>query len=300
MLKLPLQPLLLQTDKANRFSLGENVNALALQAILCEVSASPKPGLVDRYNSGAHKDMDFFTFLSSAIALDGYFKLFVELGQKYQHCEISELLEKLRLTGIEAEKSMFVATGGINTHKGMIFSLGVLCGAVGWLYGKKELTAANLYDTTKAMCQNLCTAEYRNLKYKSMLTKGEQIFLKYGITGIRGEAQSGFSTIKEVSYPVFKQLMKKDTFLNDVLVQTLLHLIAHTDDTNIIARHNLSVAQYAKEEAKKALTLGGITTTKGLAYIRQMDVTFIEKNISPGGCADLLAVTHFLYCLENI
>ena len=115
----------------------KKIGALAHLAMLSEVSATPKPGLVDRMTNGAHDDMDFFTFLASATALRTSFDTFAELGRAHAKEPVSALLPHLQAAGIIAERHMFAATHGVNTHKGMIFSLGLLAGTlcgllVGW------------------------------------------------------------------------------------------------------------------------------------------------------------------------
>src|SRR4051812_47765287 len=107
----------------------QTISQKALLSLLYEVSASPKPGLVDRYNQGAHKDMDFFTFMASSAALSNYFNDCVAEGVKYSGQNPQELFFSLRSLGVDAEKSMFEATDNVNTHKGLIFSLGIICAA---------------------------------------------------------------------------------------------------------------------------------------------------------------------------
>ncbi len=277
----------------------DKIAAFAVESMLFEVSATPKPGLVDRNNAGAHHDMDYFTFMSSAAALHESFDEFVWLGWQYQSHTIQELLPALRKSGKIAEQKMFTFTKGINTHKGMIFTLGILCGCAGWLIGKKILNFENLSALTIEMCQGICEKEYAGLEQKFELTKGERMYLQYGCTGVRGEVENGYQTINQFSLPIYTKLRKDGTDVNDSLVQTLLHLIAGTCDTNILSRHDMNTALYVKAYAEKVLRLGGIFTAEGKAAIEEMDQDFIENYISPGGCADLLAVTHFLYSLEQ-
>lgn len=291
------------------------IASAAAEGILYEVSATPKPGLVDRNNSGAHKDMDYFTFLSSAASLHSCFDDMARIGIKYAKHAPKEMLPALQKCGMEAEKKMFLATGGVNTHKGMIFSMGLLSACAGWRWERKyglgikenhrnpENTALKPGEAicllAGKVCEGICERDYGTLSYKKVLTKGEKMYLQYGCTGIRGEAESGYRTVRQVSYPVYERLRKQDISVNDALVHTLLSLIANTEDTNILSRHNKDVAEYAQKEAKKVLDTGGVFTEKGRERVQKLDDDFIERYISPGGCADLLAVTHFLYVLEQ-
>ena len=276
-----------------------NIASFAVEGMLFEVSATPKPGLVDRNNSGAHYDMDYFTFMSSAAALHSAFEEFTMIGWEYRNRPIKEMLPALREAGIREEQSMFTFTNGVNTHKGMIFTLGMLCGCAGWLLGKKSLNFDHLSECVKELCQGICKKEYEHLEQKVSLTKGERMYLKYGCSGARGEVEGGYQTVKSVSLPIYSKLREDHVNVNDALVQTLLYLIADTCDTNILSRHDMETVKYSQEYAKKVLALGGISTAAGRDAIEEMDQDFIAKYISPGGCADLLAVTHFVYSVEH-
>ncbi|MEA4965478.1 MAG: triphosphoribosyl-dephospho-CoA synthase CitG [Oscillospiraceae bacterium] len=277
---------------------ASRIGTRAMEGLLFEVAATPKPGLVDRANSGAHHDMDFFTFLSSAAALSPCFTRFAQLGTAYSAKPLPELLPPLRAYGRTAETKMFAMTGGVNTHKGLIFSLGLLCGCAGWLSGKAPLTADNVCETAGRLCRGLCQTDYGALREKACLTKGERLYLQYGIKGVRGEAESGFLTVRTVSAPQYRALLAGGSAQNEALVQTLLFLLAKTVDTNVIARHGLAASRYVQASAEKALALGGMFTGEGRACIRRMDDDLIGRDLSPGGCADLLAATHFLVSLE--
>ena len=112
---------------------SKTIARLACQALLYEVATTPKPGLVDRANSGSHRDMDFFTFQASAAALWPYFARCAEIGMDTHSLPPEETFSRLRTPGKLAEGDMLRATAGVNTHKGAIFSMGILCGALGRL-----------------------------------------------------------------------------------------------------------------------------------------------------------------------
>lgn len=278
----------------------ENISSLALKAILYEVAATPKPGLVDRNNSGSHKDMDFFTFLKSASVLSPYYYKCSEIGMNFQDKDYRNLLEAIRPSGIDAERDMFAATKGVNTHKGIIFSNGIISAASASLFAQGlDSNLENIIRRTRQMTKGI-SHELDIKKDKKVITYGEELFIKYRVKGIRGEVEQGFQTVVKYSYPIFKDLIGKKKFkINDIMVQTLLKLMAHTEDTNILGRHDMDTLDFVKESASKALTLGGIFTDKGKAFIKYLDKLFIKRNISPGGSADLLAVTLFIYMLEN-
>jgi triphosphoribosyl-dephospho-CoA synthase len=275
------------------------IGATAMESMLFEVASTPKPGLVDRRNCGAHHDMDYFTFMSSAAALHASFAAMAALGIERNSGPVADLLGPLREIGREAERKMFAATGNVNTHKGMIFTMGILCACAGWAGGKLPLQSETLCALAAEMCRGLCNRELGGLAEQETRTKGERMYLQYGCRGVRGEVESGYETIRKVSLPVYRKLRTRGLAINDALIQTLLHLIAKTQDTNIVSRHDPETAAYARQYAQQVLAQGGMLTPEGRVAVDAMDEEFIRRWISPGGCADLLAVTHFLYTIEE-
>jgi triphosphoribosyl-dephospho-CoA synthase len=273
----------------------QSISQKALQALLYEVSASPKPGLVDRLNQGAHKDMDFFTFMASSAALNHYFHHCAIEGINYAGKDPKQLFQVLRSIGIEAEKAMFAATNNVNTHKGLIFSLGIICAAASCCMkeSKNKLVDTDLICTkVSIMTQGLCLRELSCLQKTENLTYGEKLYQNYGLKGIRGEVENGFPTVRNYSLPVLKNLKALNKIsINDIYVQTLFHLMAVNEDTNVVARHDLETLELVHLNAQRVLEAGGMLTQEGVQMINEMDREFIRKNISPGGSADLLAVT---------
>lgn len=283
----------------NEFSIY--ISKIAIKSLLYEVTASPKPGLVDRFNKGAHKDMDIFTFIDSSVSLIDYFYKCTIAGIEFDKEDYKLLLDMIRPIGIEAEKLMFEATNGVNTHKGLIFSLGIICAAVGYLHsenGDDNQTSIDICNLVKLIAKDI-TKELEESKNKENPTYGEKLYLKYGVKGIRGEVESGFETVQQHGMPIIEDLLNKNTHINDVLVHVLLNLMVYSEDSNILGRHNMDTLNFVKDKAEAALKHGGFLTPFGKIYVEEMDKYFIDKNISPGGSADLLAVTIMLYMLEN-
>ena len=278
---------------------NKHIGTLALEAMLVEVSVTPKPGLVDRNNSGAHSDMGFFTFLKSAASLRSCFEEFAEAGHVggTKNFSPDEIFPYIRKIGIESEKIMFASTGGINTHKGEIFSLGVLSASAGYLAGiNQNITPEDVMNTAGMMCKGLCERDFAEAMTKSpdTLTKGERIYLEHGITGIRGEAEAGYPAVRDYALPALRKYLAEGLCLNDALVMTLLHIMSVNDDTNVIARHGLSVCDEVKKRSGDI-----IANHKGIDDVRALDDEFIKRNISPSGSADLLAVTYFMYTIGH-
>ena len=277
----------------------ELIGRLALEAMLLEVSATPKPGLVDRNNSGAHKDMDFFTFMKSAASLAKSFTEFSQEGFTGGANKIppAEVFPAVREIGVEAEKRMFEATGGVNTHKGEIFSLGLLSACAGYLSGSRlEVTADETMTLAAEMCAGICERDFAGVREKSpaMLTKGERVYIEHGITGIRGEAEAGYPSVRAAGLPALREYISRGMNLNDAMSFTLIHIMAHAHDTNIISRHDVATAHEVMTLAR-----GMIESGFGLEDILRLDGEFIAGWISPGGAGDLLAVTYFMYSLQN-
>lgn len=280
---------------------ADYIEQLAYKSLLYEVSASPKPGLVDQLDNGAHQDMDFKMFVKSANAIKKTFYDCALAGANFESSEYPVLLRELRAIGIRGEKEMFAATKGVNTHKGLIFSLGIISAAAGTLYesGRMKINAIDISNRVKEISSKLIRDDFKDIHSKSHLTYGERLYKEYGIKGIRGEVESGFKSVLENSLPYFEERMRKKESLNDALVNCLLILMTSTQDGNVMGRHNDSVLEFVKNQAQKALQYNGISTAVGRKFVNEMNRDFIKKRISPGGSADLLAITIMLYMLES-
>jgi holo-ACP synthase/triphosphoribosyl-dephospho-CoA synthase len=249
---------------------AERVTSLALRALSGELAVTPKPGLVDRNNNGAHRDMHFFTFIDSIAAILPFFRHCAHYGFDHRDAEPGDLLSALRLDGKIAEAAMHDATGGVNAHQGAIFSLGLLSVAYGRLFRHTDAV------TVEALC-DLCAA---------MVTDE-------GAMGAVNEAAAGFPTVRQYGLPVLQQALAAGHSKNDAGVAALLAMLAHADDTNMTRRGGRAAldAIHADLQAFFASTPAvSVTLEKAAALDRE----FISRNISPGGTADLLAVTFFL------
>lgn len=272
------------------------VTQAAMKALLYEVSVTPKPGLVDRNHSGAHTDMNFFTMVDSTAALVEHFSKFTEAGMTWKG-KPSNLLAKIRFLGINAEHDMFLATNGINTHKGLVFSFGILCSAIGYLvsnHHKAEID--DILETGKQIASSSLD-DFKSINKENAKTHGEKLYAFYGITGIRGEAANGFPNAKNALIQL-KKLTAQGFSLNDAGVAILLHLLANVEDTNIIARSNLKTGCEIRQTVSKDIS-NCWEKTSLLQYSRKLDEYFVEHYLSPGGCADILATAFFLYFWES-
>ena len=243
--------------------------------------------------------MDFFTFQKSAAALAPYFTEFVRAGAG-EGRSLYTLLSELRPIGRAAESAMYARTGGVNTHKGAIFSFGVLLGAAGWISAHgKPLMADAVLNAVRIICAGLCHTDYGG-RFDTPQTKGQAAYLTYGLTGVRGEAEAGFPLVWDYALPLYRVRRAEHAPLNDALVDVLLVLMAHNMDTNVLGRHDLAMLQRVQEEADQIAKLGGMRTERGRAALQAFDAQLIDAWVSPGGSADLAAVTHFLYEIESM
>jgi len=273
------------------------ISKAAVKALLYEVNVSPKPGLVDRFNTGAHNDMDIFTFIESALALEGYFYDCCRITMENSSLDFHKLFNLLKKKGIKADKEMFKATRGINTHKGAIFSLGLMSSAATMAHMKDhDFSYMKICNYAGLLSESIVKRDLDENKAKET-THGREIYNRYHISGIRGEAEAGFPTIRDHSYPYLLKLIKDGMSLNDASINVLMKIIMNTEDTNLISRGGLEGLKFAKFSADNTLRAGGMSTEEGIKEIKKMDRAFIKKNLSPGGSADLLAATLMLYFL---
>jgi len=271
----------------------EKAAALVTRALLDEVCTTPKPGLVDRNNNGSHQDMDIFTFTASAAALTAYWNRCVQIGQETAKRVPTETFRVLRLAGQEAERTMFAATGGVNTHKGAIFTLGLICGAIGRLW-KAEAPCRDpktILQECAAMVSTAVKEDFAALEHCTARTSGQRLYWEQGITGVRGEAEKGFPRVSQTALPMLDRALEAGRSWNEAGAIALLYLIAQGTDTNMVARGGLELAQAAAAQCRTLLERDALPSMEDIA---QLDQEFIRDNLSPGGCADLLAAAFLL------
>lgn len=268
-------------------------------SLMDEVGTTPKPGLVDRLDNGAHTDMCYDTFAVSTEAIVPYLGKMALLGYEW-HSSLDQLFPAIRPIGIQAEQAMFQATGGVNTHKGLIFSLGILCAAAGFYYKQHRcFHGESILSLCGLLTEEWLERDFQSIDLQHPKTHGEKLFTVYGCKGIRGEVQGGFESVRRYSLPFIRSFSAACSDFNVICIQTLLTLMSHVDDTNILIRSNPETLSYVKLEASRLLSLGGATSKQGLLELSALNEDFIRRNISPGGCADLLAVTIFIWKLEQ-
>ena len=268
----------------------------AVRALLYEVTTTPKPGLVDRRNSGSHTDMDSFTFMSSAAALYPYFEACAKVGRETMDRPAPETFAALRPLGCEAEGEMLDATGGVNTHKGAVFSIGITCAALGRLNRAEWCDPARVLQEVAAMTKGLTQQDLADVTTENAVTAGQKLYAQYGITGIRGQVEAGLPVVLHHGLPVLENGLKLGYDINRAGCAALLEILVHSTDTNMIARSSRKRQLEVIAELKQRLEKEPYPDAVELAML---DDRFIAENLSPGGSADLLALTYLLHFFKT-
>jgi triphosphoribosyl-dephospho-CoA synthase len=277
------------------------------KAIFYELVATPKPGLVDALSPNAHADMDIFTFVDSAASIIPYFEYLFREGLVYRG-KISSALARYRFSGIEAEKKMLAKTLGANTHRGLIFIIGLVSLAAGILFARRRrLRRSELGALVREMTERTLDDELRlisGLDSKTSereLSHGEKVYRETGVSGARGEAMRGLPTVLDVALPSLEKLIaehREDK--RAALLTTLVEVISKTEDTNVLFRTSRHVSEKFRQLARETSAAGGLFTKTGLASYNRLLKFAMKNKISPGGAADLLASALLVLFLENI
>ena len=254
------------------------IGHLASMALQAELDTTPKPGLVDRNDNGAHRDMDHALMRRSIQALHPYFVRLAQIGfdnPQPRHDEIQQV-------GIEAEQAMFKATGGVNTHKGALFSIGLAAVALG---GMACSNNAQLHSLSNSIASLAC------LFPDTSGTHGSKAKANNKLKGALDNAREGYPQLFKAWLPFYlDRLAEGDRY---ALHKTLLRIMCDLDDTNIVYRTSMETMQEVQAEARRMLEHVP-ETTHFEAALQAMNTDYIRRNISPGGSADMLSLVVFL------
>lgn len=273
------------------------IGHLASMALQAELDTTPKPGLVDRNDNGAHCDMDHALMQRSIKALHPYFVRLAQLGftdKQPCHDEIVNI-------GIEAEREMFKATGGVNTHKGALFSIGLaavaLAGEAFCRIKQAERCGTMAYnDVNSKQIQSLSNsiASLARLFPDTNGTHGSKAKANNILKGALDNAREGYTQLFKAWLPFYIDRIAEGD--NYALHKTLLRIMCDLDDTNIVYRTSMETMQEVKTEARQMLdTSRNIVNFE--AALQAMNTDYIHRNISPGGSADMLSLVVFLSCV---
>jgi triphosphoribosyl-dephospho-CoA synthase len=264
------------------------IGRAAVAALHDELALEPKPGLVSFADSGSHADMDARTFMRSLFALRHGLLRLAALGAS------GAGFEALRQQGRAAEVQMLVATGGINTHRGAIFTLGLLCAAAGALAAQGQPLRA---DVLRAELQRRWGHDLAAHAARPAATHGTVVAQHLGLRGAAAEAALGFPVLFETTLPALCGALRGGLEPRRARLQALFETLAVLDDTTLAHRGGGEGLRWAQAAARGWLQGGGAAHTDALPRARALHLEFIARRLSPGGSADLLAAACLLHRL---
>lgn len=274
--------------------LADLVSEAAVAAAGLEAVCWPKPGLVDRRGPGVHDDMDLPLLVESAACLGPWFRRIALVACRRSLrglAEPSAAFRRLRGLGRQAEAAMFRRTGGVNTHKGLLFSLGLLCAAAGSRAGRGlPLEPSGICEEAAAMAAGLVESELAGLTDEGARTAGQRNWLRHEVPGARGEAAAGFPTVRTVGLPALERSGKA----GEGLAAALVEILAVVDDGNVLARGGVEAAAEVRRLAAAVRDGGGPGSAAGAPAMEALEAYCRSRRLSPGGAADLLACSIFL------
>jgi len=257
------------------------VGRAATLALHDELSLTPKPGLVTLIDRGSHEDMDAHTFMRSLFALRHYFAQITEAG--FDGAQFA-VLER---HGIAAEARMLAATGGINTHRGAVFMLGLLCAAAGAALRDHggALHPLSLRDALRRHWGEALAARSQ----RTSTLPGGIAARRHGLRSASEEAALAFPVLFETALPALRAAQARGLTPQQARLDTLFHIMAVLDDSNLAHRGGLSGLRQAQQAARDFLSRGGIARPEGLQEATAIAHAFVAQRLSPGGAADTLA-----------
>ncbi|NWK79714.1 triphosphoribosyl-dephospho-CoA synthase [Aquitalea sp. LB_tupeE] len=278
----------LAPDQAGQ--LAGQLALLACQCLLDEAHLAPKPGLVDSRGSGAHSDLNLELMCRSARALQPAF--FAMAHAAWQQAPSTTLREQLGSLGRAGEQAMLQASGGVNTHRGAIWAIGLLVAAAAMDSSQRQ---------SDAVCQRAAAlAQLPDRLLPAQPRKGDQACRRYGVGGARGEAQQGFPHITQLALPTLHASRAHGDGETHARLNALLAIMSRLDDTCLLSRGGMAGLTLVQSGALAVLDAGGVATLPGRRRLYQLEKAMLAERLSPGGAADLLAATLLLDRLPQI
>lgn len=272
---------------------GESARAgvlarLACQAMIAEAELTPKPGLVDRRGSGSHQDLSLAIMRESAVAIEPCLREMAEVSEGRRPGPA--LREDLGVIGRKAERSMYAVTDGSNSHKGVIWALGLLVSA-----------AAMRGDTQAERIARIASmiAAHEDPYLPAVESHGALVTRRHGVAGARGEAIAGFPHVIRLGLPTLRAKRLARVPENAARLDSFLSIMAGIADTCVLYRGGWAALSTVRQGAAAILGAGGCESPLGLRLLQDLDVRVRVLGVSPGGSADLLAATLFLDAVER-
>jgi triphosphoribosyl-dephospho-CoA synthase len=270
------------------------IERCALWALGMELRLFPKAGLVSFVDTGSHADMDAETFLRSAAALKGYFAAIAQAGAD------GAPFSAMKALGLAAETRMFRATGGINTHRGAVFSLGLVAAAAGM--EDPADAAVDALERSRRICARvgLWGDDILAARPPVDASHGAQVRARYGAGGAREQAAAGFPTLRDHTLPAFHVARREGASVERAGLHAFYATVAVLEDNNMLYRAGPRGLAYARRAAGIFMARGGMLAPEGYPRARALHAAFVARRLSPGGAADLLAAAFFLAALSGL
>jgi triphosphoribosyl-dephospho-CoA synthase len=251
-----------------------------------ELVLEPKPGLVSPLDNGSHTDMDASTFMRSLFALRHPFQRLAALGAA------GAPFADLEREGVAAEARMLSATAGVNTHRGAIFTLGLLCASAGWLRARGQpLDPPGLRRTLLRQWGGALATR----SPPALMGSASGEAWRAGLQGAGAEAAQGFPVLFEGALPALRKALAAGLSPQQARVQALFQAMATLDDTNLARRGGIAGLRDAQAAAGEWLRQGGAARPDGLDRARALHRDFVARRLSPGGAADVLAAACWIH-----
>lgn len=262
----------------------------AVEALIDEATLTPKPGLVDLRGNGAHDDLNWPLMCRSARALRPAFLAMALAGRRMR--DHQALREHIGAAGRDGERLMMQATGGVNTHRGAIWALGLLVTAAAQPQGAGHAQAVALRAGALARLHD---------SHAPAVTanKGALACLRHGVGGARSQAQAGFPQVVNVALPMLRASRRRGDSEDAARLNALLAVMTQLDDTCLLARGGRQALEAAQQGARRVLDAGGAAGADGQTALRVLDAGLLARRVSPGGAADLLAAALLLDRIED-
>jgi triphosphoribosyl-dephospho-CoA synthase len=252
--------------------------------------AYPKPGLVSLVDNGSHHDMDASTFMRSLFSLRKFFREIALAGM------LNHGFGELQRFGVEAEARMLKTTNNVNTHRGAIFTLGLLAAAAGYLASKGRPPEGQIISSLireRWGKDILLTAPHKPCSHGTIVAS------QYGVPGARQEAAAGFPHVFNLGLPALQESLLKGVDFHAASVQSFFSILAVLPDTNLVYRGGEQGLLYAQAAARSFLDEGGVYRKQWQEHAFTIHHEFTARNLSPGGSADLLASSLFVHRLQQ-
>lgn len=261
----------------------------AVRCLYQELALYPKPGLVSLVDNGSHVDVNAETFLRSMFALRHYFGRICSAGMQ------DASFARLKELGVEAEARMLAATSGVNTHRGAIFSLGLLCAAIGRTVALS--TALDATSLRRTLIQRWGDELAGHCAASGASSNGLRAALLHGASGAREEAALGLPSVFDVGLPSMCSTLAAGGSMYEAKIDTIFALMAHMSDTNVYHRGGKHGAAMVRQHASRFIDAGGTANPGWKVLALDCHRLFVANRLSPGGAADLLAASCLVHSM---